>query len=79
MDFAVPAAHRVKVKENEKRDKYLDLARERSRPLNMRVAVISIIIGTLGTVHKSLERELEESEIGGRSGPSKLQHGWDRQ
>ena len=28
MDFAVPADHRVKLKENEKRDKYLDLARE---------------------------------------------------
>ena len=28
MDFAVPADPRVKLKENEKRDKYLDLARE---------------------------------------------------
>ena len=28
VDFAVPADHRVKLKENEKMDKYLDLARE---------------------------------------------------
>ena len=28
VDFAVPADHRIKLKENEKRDKYLDLARE---------------------------------------------------
>ena len=28
MDFVVPADHRVKLKENEKRDNYLDLARE---------------------------------------------------
>ena len=28
MDFAVPADHRVKIKEGEKRDNYLDLARE---------------------------------------------------
>ena len=28
MDFTVPADHRVKLKENKKRDKYLDLARE---------------------------------------------------
>ena len=28
MDFAVLADHRVKIEENEKRDKYLDLARE---------------------------------------------------
>ena len=28
MDFAVPADHRVKLKESEKKNKYLDLARE---------------------------------------------------
>ena len=28
MDFAVPADHRVKLKESEKRDKYRDLGRE---------------------------------------------------
>ena len=28
VDFAVPAEHRIKLKECEKRDKYLDLARE---------------------------------------------------
>ena len=28
VDFAVPADHRVKIKESKKRDKYLNLARE---------------------------------------------------
>ena len=28
MDFAIPTYHRVKIKENEKSDNYLDLARE---------------------------------------------------
>ena len=28
MDFAIPAGHRVKIKDSEKRDKYFDLARE---------------------------------------------------
>ena len=28
MDFAVPAVHRIKLKESEKKDKFLDLARE---------------------------------------------------
>ena len=28
MVFAIPADHRVKLKEREKKDKYLDLARE---------------------------------------------------
>ena len=30
-DFAISVAHRVKVKENEKRDKYLDLARKQKK------------------------------------------------
>ena len=32
----------------------------------MRVSVITIVDGALGTVSKSLEREPEELEIGGR-------------
>ena len=28
VDFVVPADHRIKVKESEKKDKYLNLARE---------------------------------------------------
>ena len=31
VDFAVPADHRVKLKESEKRDEYLDLASERKK------------------------------------------------
>ena len=28
MDFVIPVDHRVKIKENEKREKYLDIARK---------------------------------------------------
>ena len=31
--FAVPADHRIKLKECEKKDKYLDLARELKKPM----------------------------------------------
>ena len=34
MDFAVPENHRVKLKEIEKRDKYLDLVREKKSMYN---------------------------------------------
>ena len=34
VDFAVPANHRIKLKECEKRDKYLDLARELKKKKN---------------------------------------------
>ena len=47
VDFAVPADHRVKLKEIEKKDKYLDLARELKKLWNMRVKVVPIVIGAL--------------------------------
>ena len=50
VDFAVPADHRIKLKECEKRDKYLDLARELKKLWNMKVTIIPIVIGVFGTV-----------------------------
>ena len=52
VDFTVPADRRVKFKECEKRDKYLDLARKLKKPWNMKVTNIQIIIGAFGTVTK---------------------------
>ena len=43
--FFVPAEHRVKLKESEKRDRYLDLATELKKLWNMNVTVIPIVIG----------------------------------
>ena len=71
MDFAVPVDHRVKLKESEKKDKYLDLARElkknkKQKRCNMKVTFISIIIGVRGTVTKVLTKGLEDLEIRGQ-------------
>ena len=63
MDFAVPADHRVKLKESEKSDKYLDLARELKKLWNMKVTVIPIVICAIGTVTKGLVQGLEDLEI----------------
>ena len=52
MDFAFRADHGVKLKECEKRDKYLDLAKERKNLWNIKVTIIPIVIGALGTVTK---------------------------
>ena len=41
--FAVLADHKIKLKEYEKRDKYLDLARELKNLWNMKVTIISIV------------------------------------
>ena len=46
-DFAVPADHRIKLKEYEKKDKNLDLARELKKLWNMQVTIIPIVIGVL--------------------------------
>ena len=61
VDFAVPADHRIKLKECEKKDKYLDLARELKKLWNMKVVPIVI-----GTVTEGLLKGLEDLEVGGR-------------
>ena len=66
VDFAVPADHRIKLKECEKRDKYLDFARELKKLWNMKVTIIQIVIGAFGTVTKGLLKGLEDLEVGDR-------------
>ena len=50
VDFAVPDEHRIKLKECEKGDKYLDLARELKNLWTMNVTIIPVVIGAFGTV-----------------------------
>ena len=52
VDFAVPTDHKVKVREDEKRGRYLDLARELKDLWNVKVTVIPIVIGALGMILK---------------------------
>ena len=54
MDFAVPTENRMKLKECEKKDKYLDLARELKKLWNIKVGIIPILIVALSTVTKGL-------------------------
>ena len=48
VNFAVPADNRVKLKESEKRNKFLDLARELRKLRNVTVTVVPIVLGVLG-------------------------------
>ena len=66
MDFAVSAENRVKLKESEKKNKYLDLAKELKKLWNTKVTFIQIVISVLGTVTEGLLKGLEELEIRGR-------------
>ena len=63
MDLGFPKNYRVKVKENEKIYKYLELARELKKLWIMKMAVLLIIIGSQRTVFKDLEKRSVELEI----------------
>ena len=65
MDFAVPAGHGIKLKECEKKDMYLNLARDLKKLWNMKVTIIPIVIGAFGRVTKELLKGLEDLEVGG--------------
>ena len=61
-------------KSNKRKVKELLETRQRTKNMwNMRVTMIPIVIGALGTVLKDLERGLKELEIGGQL----KQHCWD--
>ena len=66
VDFAVPADHRINLKIGEKKDKYLDLARELKKLWNMKGTIVQIVIGALGTETKGILKGLEDLEVGGR-------------
>ena len=67
MDSATLVDLRVKLKENEKKDKYIDLARELKKLRNMKVMFIEIASGAFGTVTKGLLKGLDDLEIRGRA------------
>ena len=54
--------HKGKIKDNEKIDKYLDLAKELKKKLG-NIRVISIVVSVFETVSKGLKLTLEELEI----------------
>ena len=72
--FAVPADHRMKLKECEKKDKYLGLARGLKKLWNMKMTIIPIVIGAFGTVTK----DWRTWNLADEWRPSKLQHYWER-
>ena len=63
VDFAVQYDTRVNTKESEKIEKYQDLARELKKLWNMKVVIIPVIIGTLGTTPKNILKRMDEIGI----------------
>ena len=63
VDFAIPMYHHVKEKEEEKIDKYMDLAAEVRRQFRVKTVIVPIVFGALGTVPAKLSKLLEKLEI----------------
>ena len=58
IDFAIPMDHRVKVKEDNKVETYMDLAAEVRRQYRVKTEIVPIVLGALGTIPKRLEDSL---------------------
>ena len=54
--------HKIDLKKCEKKDKYLDLARELKMLWNMKVTIVPIVIGALDTITKGLLKGLHRWE-----------------
>ena len=60
IDIAVPGDIRVASKEMEKIEKYQDLARELRKIWQVKVKVVPVVVGALGTIPKALGKHLDE-------------------
>ena len=66
MDFPVLSDRKVKLKEYEKKEKSFDLSKKlKKKTWEMKVTIIPLVFGALGTVTKGLVQGLEDLEITG--------------
>ena len=63
IDFTKPYDTRVEDKKVEKIEKYLDLRRELKKVWNMKVTVVQLVVGALGTPAKPLEKRFNTIAI----------------
>ena len=56
----MPGDSRVASKEEEKVQKYQDLVRELRKLWQVKVKVVPVVVGALGTIPKALEKHLKE-------------------
>ena len=63
IDFAIPGDQNIAIKEQEKTDKYQDLRIELQKVWNVKVVVIPVIIGALGTMSKEIHHYIKQINI----------------
>ena len=62
LDFAIPMDYHVTEKEEEKIDKFIDLAGEVRRQFRVKTLIVPIVLGALGTVPAKLSESLKKLE-----------------
>ena len=65
IDFAVPGYSRIQEKEKDKIEKYQDLGRELQKIWNVKVKIISLVVGSLGALPKEFDNRLKQIGITG--------------
>ena len=64
IDIAMPGEIRVREKEQEKIERYLELKRKIKRIWDIRsIKIIPVVVGTLGSTSKKLKKCIEELEV----------------
>ena len=63
VDFVIPMDYHVEEKEEEKTDKYMDLAAEVRRQFREKTVILPIVLGALRTVSAKLSEMLKKLDI----------------
>ena len=71
IDFAVPGDSRTEEKEKDTIEKYQDLGRELQKIWNVKVKIISLVVGSLGAIPKQFGNRLKQ--IGTTVGAAQVQ------
>ena len=59
IDFAVPGDSTIDKKEKDKIEKYQDLGKELQKIWNLKVKIISLVVGSLGAIAKQFGNRLK--------------------
>ena len=71
IDFPVAGDSRIEKKEKDKTEKYQDLGRELQKVWNVKVRIITLVVGSLGTIPKQFGSRLKQ--IGITAGTTQVQ------
>ena len=63
VDFVIPMDYHIEEKEEEKTDKYMDLAAEVRRQFREKTVILPIVLGALRTVSAKLSEMLKKLDI----------------